>query len=381
MYTTSQMKPAHFPPHRASRARHLLAPTILAPVAAALLTVAGCTRSAQPALSPARSPFIGVQQNSGTTALLQAVSVVSSQVVWVSGHQGTYARTIDGGATWYAAVVPGADSLQFRDVYAVDAHTAFLMSAGAGDLSRVYKTTDAGATWSLQFTNHEPSAFFDCMDFWDADHGIAMSDEVNGQVPVIMTDDGGQTWKPASAGVLPAALDGEGGFAASGTCLVTRPSGHAWIGTGNTSAARVFRTTDGGRTWEVAATPLPSGEGTGILSMAFRDNLHGVIMGGPISDPASRSNNVALTADGGRTWKLAGRPTFTGAIYGGTYVPGAATPTIVAVGPNGASTSPDDGHSWVPIDTAAYWAVGFASPTAGWAVGPRGRITKLTPPR
>jgi hypothetical protein len=29
------------------------------------------------------------------------------------------------------------------------------------------------------------------------------------------------------------------------------------------------------------------------------------------------------------------------------------------------------------IDTLNYWSVGFASPRAGWAVGTRGKITKL----
>ena len=48
------------------------------------------------------------------------------------------------------------------------------------------------------------------------------------------------------------------------------------------------------------------------------------------------------------------------------------------VGPNGAMYSRDEGASWVPIDSANYWSVGFASPRAGWAVGTQGRITKLS---
>src|SRR5687767_4242647 len=112
------------------------------------------------------------EQTSGTTALLIAVSPVNDSVVWVSGAQGTYVRTTNGGATWQAGRVPGADSLQFRDVHAVDANTAYLLSIGNGNQSRIYKTTDAGANWKLQFTNPDSAGFYDCMDFWDPKRGL-----------------------------------------------------------------------------------------------------------------------------------------------------------------------------------------------------------------
>lgn len=342
------------------------------------VALVACSHGARTSGDPAPATFTATPQKSGTSALLQAVSIVDANVVWVSGHRGSYARTTDGGATWHAAVVPGADSLQFRDVHAVDAKTAYLMSAGNGELSRIYKTTDAGATWQLQFTNHEPEAFYDCMAFWDADHGLAMSDEVRGHFPIIATEDGGMHWAPVEPSALPAALPGEGSFAASGSCVATRAPGLAWISTGNTSAARVLRTTDRGRSWEVATTPLPSAEGVGLASIAFRDDQHGVAMGGSMMDTSSRADDVALTADGGRSWTKVGRAPFASAIYGGVYVPGAATPTIVAVGPGGAAASWDEGRSWVPLDSAAYWSVGFASQDAGWAVGPGGRITRFS---
>jgi photosystem II stability/assembly factor-like uncharacterized protein len=348
-----------------------------AALAALAISVAACAQRARTDPPATRPSFVAIPQVSGTTALLQAVSAVDSEVVWVSGHQGTYARTTDGGATWHAAVVPGADSLQFRDVHAVSADTAYLMSAGNGELSRIYKTTDGGASWQLQFTSHEPKAFYDCMAFWDSNHGIAMSDEVGGHFPIVATADGGQNWKPISPAALPSALPGEGSFAASGSCVAARAPGTAWIGTGNSTTARVLRTTDRGRSWTAVATPLPSAEGVGIASVSFRDDKHGVVMGGSMMDTSSRTDDVAFTSDGGRSWTAVGRAPFPSAIYGGSYVPGARVPTLVAVGPGGAAASLDDGRNWVPVDTAAYWSVGFASPTSGWVVGPRGRIKRL----
>jgi photosystem II stability/assembly factor-like uncharacterized protein len=58
-------------------------------------------------------------QKSGTNQLLISVSPVNSRVVWAAETEGTYVVTTDGGATWKAAVVPGAENLQFRDVEGV----------------------------------------------------------------------------------------------------------------------------------------------------------------------------------------------------------------------------------------------------------------------
>ena len=351
------------------------------------LTILGCmflfgcggedSRSPSPQDPASFSNPILKHQTSGTTVLLQAVSVVDDRVVWVSGHGATFARTVDGGETWVPGVVPGPDTLQFRDVYAVSAETAYLLSAGPGDMSRIYKTTDAGQSWTLQFSNTDPRAFFDCMDFWDADRGLAFSDAVDGRLVIIRTGDGGENWTPVSPDAIPVAAGTEGGFAASGTCLVTRGEQDAWIGTGAGDAARVYHTADGGTTWSVVETPIVGGAGTtGITTLAFDDELGGFALGGDIGQPTMRTDNVAITSDGGASWTLAGRPVFSGAVYGASVVPGLPQ-AVVAVGPGGMDFSLDNATTWTSLDTLSYWSVGFASPQAGWAVGPAGRITKI----
>jgi photosystem II stability/assembly factor-like uncharacterized protein len=303
---------------------------------------------------------------------------VDERVVWVSGHGGTFTRTLDGGGTWKAGVVAGADTLQFRDVHGVDASTAYLLSAGPGELSRIYKTTDGGSSWALQFTNREPRGFYDCIDFWSPQRGMAFSDAVDGRLLVIRTRDGGETWTPILRNRLPGALPGEGGFAASGTCLVTRDEGNAWIVTGAGGEARVFQTRDGGESWVVVSTPIVSGTATsGAMTIAFYDERHGIVAGGELRDAESRNDNVAVTADGGRTWTLVGRPVITGATYCIAYVPGRGPSTVVAVGPKGMDYSTDNGVRWTNVSRENYWSVGFASGRTGWAVGPGGRITRI----
>src|SRR5690242_2423804 len=142
------------------------------------------------ALRAVRQPTTTPQQ-SGTTSRLQAISPVSEKVVWVSGVLGTYALTTDGGRTWTSRVVPGAEALQFRDVQGVSATTAYLLSAGSGTDSRIYKTEDGGASWKLQFqAPNDPNYFYDCFAFWSPRRALVMGDGINGRFPVLRTRDG-----------------------------------------------------------------------------------------------------------------------------------------------------------------------------------------------
>jgi photosystem II stability/assembly factor-like uncharacterized protein len=344
----------------------------------ALLVQAGCsTAPAGAPVPPAPVNLVASSQTSGTDVLLIAVSPVNESVVWASGARGTFLRTTDGGATWQAGRVPGADSLQFRDVHAVDANTAYLLSIGTGSLSRIYKTTDAGQSWTLQFTNAEPEGFYDCFDFWDANRGVVIGDEFDGRVAMLRTDDGGATWTRVPPMTVPAAQDSEGSFAASGTCVEAGAGGRAWIVASNPRYGRLFRTTDYGRTWSVDTLPLTVRSASGPQSVTFLNAQLGMALaGGYAAEPADVL--AAITRDGGNTWAAVTRPPMPTGVWGATFVPGATIPTVVAVGPAGSVYTRDDGLTWVPIDTLNYWSVGFASPRAGWAVGTNGRITKLS---
>ena len=314
-------------------------------------------------------------QASGTESLLIAAHAVSDQIVWVSGAGGVVGKTVDGGATWQTAVVPGADTLQFRDVVAFDARTAWALSIGNGASSRIVKTTDGGTTWRTVFVNDRAEAFFDCLSFWDPQRGLAYSDSIDGTFVVITTEDGGETWQPVPTRVLPRATEGEGGFAASGTCVATQGADRAWIATGNADPARVLRTDDGGRSWTASEVPVVAGAAKGLASIAMRDDRDCVAVGGDIGDPESDVDAVARTTNGGRTWQRGGRLPFSGAAYGVASVPGIRA--YVAVGPGGAAVSRDDGRTWELLDSRTWWGVAAAGPDAVWLTGPDGRIARI----
>ncbi|MCI0570325.1 MAG: oxidoreductase [Myxococcaceae bacterium] len=318
------------------------------------------------------------EQKSGTTVRLRGVSAVDARVAWASGDRGTFARTTNGGRTWQHGTVPGADALDFRDVDAFGPRTAYLLAIGEGERSRIYKTTDGGKTWALQFQNRTPGAFFDAMAFWDEQHGIAFSDPVNGRFLLLSTSDGGATWTPLPQDALPPALEGEGGFAASGTSIAVAGKSHVWFGTGGPQA-RVFHSADRGRTWTVTQTPLASGDGAGVFSLVFWNEREGAIVGGNYKKPGDASGTVALTRDGGSTWETPRGTGPRGYRSCVARVPGAKVPTLIAVGPTGADVSHDGGASWAPLGDTGFHAVSIAGPrNAGWAVGEEGRIGRLT---
>lgn len=329
------------------------------------------------------SPVVWQSQPSGVTVRLRGVSAVSGDVAWASGAQGTVLRTLDGGRTWQARPVAGASALDFRDVDAVTAQTAYALSIGPGDASRIYKTRDGGTTWTLQLTVTDPKMFLDAMAFRDEAHGVAFSDSVDGRFVVFTTANGGADWRQVPADRLPPALPGEGAFAASGTNVAMKPGGRIWIGT---TASRVLRSADDGRTWTVVQTPLATGQATGIFSIAFRDATHGVVVGGNYQQEKAAVDNVATTSDGGLTWTRGPGPGLSGFRSVVAWWPGNGRIGVdgrsggwLAVGPSGSDWSVDDGRTWTPAGGDGYDALSLVpADSTGWATGAGGRLARVT---
>ncbi len=307
-----------------------------------------------------------------TTASFRGLSVINEKIIWVSGTGGTFLRTIDGGKNWKVGKIPDAEKLDFRDIEAFDANTAYVLSIGDGENSRIYKTIDGGETWKLQFKNTNPKAFFDGLAFWDKTHGIAMSDPVNGKYLLLKTDDG-ETWKPIDNSQMPNAKEGEAAFAASGTCLITQGKNSVFLVSGGNDA-RVFRSENRGISWTVSNTPITKGTaGSGIFSIAMRDAKNGVIVGGNYEKPNEINSNLAFTTDGGKIWtSLKG---LNGYRSGVIYVD---KKTIIAVGSSGSDVSKDGGKSWTNLDHESYNTVQAKGKNAVWAVGEKGQVAKFS---
>ncbi len=249
--------------------------------------------------------------------------------------------------------------------------SALLLSAGNGAASKIFRTADRGATWSLVYTNPDSAGFYDCMDFFDADRGLVIGDSYDGKMAILSTTDGGVSWRRIPAERLPAPVQGEGGFASSGTCLTTRGDGNAW---GVTTKGRVIHTADYGSTWSVSTAMTSTTDTVGLTSASFRDARNGFVFGG--FGARASDSLVFATVDGGSTWTMRPRPPNGHGIWGGATT---ASGALIAVGPKGSAFSRDGARSWTQLDSVNYWGVGVApGSNVAWAVGRGGRVTRMS---
>ena len=316
--------------------------------------------------------------NVGTDQELRGLAPVNARTAWVSGDEGGVWRTTDRGATWQDVAPPGSEDLLFRDVEATDADHAWLLAIGPADASRIYRTTDGGATWTTAFVNDDPDAFYDCMAMWPGGRkGIAMSDPVDGKFQIIRTTDSGRTWSLVDGAGMPPAVDGEFGFAASGTCLVAAGGRDAYLASGGT-ASRIYRSHDLGSTWTVVDSAIPateSGAG-GTFGLSFRNPRQGLAVGGDYTLPDSGASASAYTRDGGRTWVAGGD--LGGYRSGVDWVSGARR-TAIAVGTSGSDVTYDGGRTWTAVTSGGdgFDSVQCVPGGVCWASGADGRVGRL----
>jgi photosystem II stability/assembly factor-like uncharacterized protein len=308
-----------------------------------------------------------------TRASFRGLSVVSDRVIWASGTRSTVIRSVDGGATWSVDSIANGSMFDLRAIHATSDRIAHV-AATAG---RIWKTTDGGKSWSLKYQAADTSMFLDAIVFRDDKEGMALGDPMGGRFVLLVTHDGGEHWSEAPPASRPMARDGEAAFAASGTSLVLAGPVHGWIGTGG-SVARVFRTEDGGRSWNPRDAGISGGAASrGVFSVAFTGPMHGIVVGGDYQLPDSMSGTAAYTSDGGVTWLPAtqGPRGYRSGVALRRVDPDRAM--AIAVGTNGSDVSRDGGKTWTPLDGTAFNAVQFAPSGVAFAVGARGRVARI----
>lgn len=271
----------------------------------------------------------------------------------------------------------------FRDIHGLGNGRAVAMAIASP--GRIFFTGDAGETWMKVYENKHPDIFLDAVAFMNDQIGMAFGDPIDGRVTILRTIDGGQTWGRPKQQHQPKALSGEGGFAASGTCICFVEQ-RVLIGLGGEreegadSLARLLVSDDQGLTWQAVTTPLHSGKASGIFSIAFADAQHGVMTGGTYDQPGDTSGHIGITADGGNSWT---RPTLGPRGYRSCvfYQPGIQDERpgrFIAIGKTGSDYSTDMGNTWHALDNTGFYAA-TSSPDGSVvvAVGSDGRIGVL----
>ena len=285
-------------------------------------------------LPTARAAGAWTKQRSGSLAWLHAVYFLDEQKGWAVGGRGTLLSTDDGGTVWRASKRPTEDAL--RDVYFADEQNGWLVcERSIYDLKtkeepRTYllRTIDGGATWKqINVIGKDVDARLVRALFTDAGRGWAFGEEG----ALYTTRDGGDSWEKQRVPTRNLLLGGwfldsqQGWLVGAGsTLLQTSDGGETWrtgtlLGTEPVSArsdasrrvrfnaasfvdrrrgwavgteGRVFKTTDGGRTWSAQNSSVQAD----LYDVKFLDELEGWAAGA--------QGTLLHTVDGGKVWRV-----------------------------------------------------------------------------
>lgn len=309
--------------------------------------------------------------NSPYRSSLRGIAAVDQSTCWVSGSYGKILLTTDAGKTWFDRSMPTMDTLQFRDIHAFDKDRAIVLSAGLPAV--IARTENAGQEWIISYFSLEKGLFFDAMDFWDEKNGIAFSDSPDSLLYIMTTTDGGEHWKVLEDSLRPKVFPKQGGFAASGTCLIAYGEGKVIIGLGGPEAT-ILQSDDFGKTWRKSSSPLDAGEASkGNFSFSFY-NSNLFVVGGDYRGDSLSTNSIAKSEDQGINWKL----------IQDTAVAGKYRSSIIQLDENriitssrtGSSYSSDNGKTWKSLK-GSYFSLSKGSDGFIWGSGSNGQVARL----
>jgi hypothetical protein len=225
---------------------------------------------------------------SGRPVSFRGLSVVSDQVIWVSGSEGTVGRSIDGGQNWTWNQVSGHEHADFRDIEAFSDQEAIIM--GVAEPAIIMRTTDGGKNWISVFTDTAKSAFWDAMDF-SGDQGVLVGDPSAGKIFFASTSYRGRNWETAAGTNLPLAFAGEAFFAASGSNICYTGGGKWALVSGGKRSSLYY----GKERYTLKLNQ--GGETTGANSIAINptDSNQAFVVGGDFSqDKVIQGNSLRI---------------------------------------------------------------------------------------
>lgn len=323
---------------------------------------------------PRKNILIDVQTFKIDSSSIRAIVAINSDTVYYAGSNSDFGFTKNGGKTWAKRNIIFQDSIKphFRSL-ATNGKSFFALSIANPAL--LYKITEDKN--KLVYQEFHEKVFYDAMQFFDDGiHGIAVGDPIENCASIIITKNSGETWQKISCDKLPTFEKDEAFFAASNTNIKTIGK-KVWIGSGGENA-RILISNNFGETWKIYETPIIHGNGPqGIYSIDFFDDNNGIIIGGNYEKPTENKDNIAITSDGGKTWKIVANEKNDGYKSCVQYVPNTSGKEIIAVGITGISFSNDAGISWKKISEEKFYSIQFVNKNTAWLSGAQ-KIAKLT---
>ncbi|MFA5403514.1 MAG: YCF48-related protein [Ignavibacteria bacterium] len=289
-----------------------------------------------------------LQQQSGTTTgYFSSIHFETDLTGWATGNAALIKKTTNGGVNWITQV-SGQPFGGFNNVFFVDPLTGWIVGDQIYDSTIILKTTNGGNNWVMQRSVGGSKIFYGS-HFVNPNTGWAVgmsSSTYNGII--YKTTNGGTNWIQQSVAQT-------GRFY---KCFFLNEL-TGWVGGVNSFA----KTTDGGAYWDTINFALVTN------GLYFTDRLTGFM--------AENSSKIYKTTDGGYTWNVS----FTG---NGTISSICFVSSMIgwACGVQGKIFKTSDaGTSWAIQNsptTNQLNSIFFVSPLIGYASGANGVILKTT---
>ena len=304
----------------------------------------------------------------GNKTSLRGLSVVTDNVIWTSGSNGTVARSVDGGKTFTWLTVKGYEQRDFRDIEAFNSKTAVIMAIGEPAI--ILMTKNGGKTWKKVYENNTKGMFLDAMSF-DGQNGVVIGDPINGNMFVAFTRDRGISWHLKPKEKIP--LDsGEAFFASSGTNIKLLPVKGNFFRYAAVSGGTVSSFIG---TKKSKLNLVQGKESTGANSIAVSlSEQRIVIVGGDFANDTAASGNCLFSTDFGTSWQQPQTPP-----HGyRSCVEFINETKLISCGTSGVDISNDGGNNWTLISNKSFHVCQKAKKgTAVFLAGKNGRIAKL----
>lgn len=304
----------------------------------------------------------------GNKTSLRGLSVVTNDIIWASGNNGTIARSVDGGKTFTWLTVKGYEQRDFRDIEAFDAYNAVIVAIA--EPAVILRTRNGGLTWKKVFEDKTKGMFLDAMSF-DRKNGVVIGDPIKGNMFIAFTRNSGMHWYTRKKEKIPLAT-GEAFFASSGTNIKLLPV-----------KGNIFRyaAVSGGTVSSFIGNKknklnlVQGKESTGANSIAVNlSEQRIVIVGGDFTNDTDTTGNCLLSTDFGTSWRQPAMPphgyrSCVEFIYGNK---------LVTCGTSGVDVSSDGGNNWTLVSNESFHVCQKAKKgDAVFLAGKNGRIARL----
>lgn len=268
---------------------------------------------------------------------------------------------------WQALPTAPQNGQKQDDVFFLNPQLGWAVN-GSGHISQ---TANGGTTWTRQLT--QPGTYFRCIGFANSQLGFAGNIGTNyfpgvtDTNPLYRTQDGGLTWQPVPASAI-------SGPVPTGLCALQVVTPQVIYAAGRVGGpAHLMKSSDGGLTWISRSLSPQIGMITDVHFMAADT---GFVFGGSSSNIAASATKVLYTTDGGLTFRsvyqsarpfeMVWKASFVDRRVGYCTVLSYNTGTTARY----VAKTTDGGLTWTELPFAANgckeFGIGFATEQIGW---------------